>query len=126
MRHPWARDRATVAPMALALLSVLTGCAPVDDPSLGLSVAETVALIDGASRLVVMMPGVVVVTCIGTEERPFWPQMGDLTGRPVGPRATWSQRVFPPCYAEPEALGEYRPSGRFLRRIMLVSKTKAD
>lgn len=83
---------------ALLVGLLLVGCAPVSDPSAGLSVEETVALIGQVAPSDLALEAVAEAFALGSRATDV--QREDLTQALVGHSVEWSLPVFEVQYAE--------------------------
>ena len=123
---------ATTVGTALLLSALLTGCAPVPDPSAGLSVEETVKLIEQVAPSDLALD--TVAEAFALNSRATDVQRDDLTQALVGHSIEWSIPVFDVQFAD----GRYTvtsqpipitdPNAAALTRVMaiVVPQSEAD
>lgn len=87
-----ARIRTLAMPGMLALLGASGGCAPVSDPSAGLSVADAVALIDKTPRSELTPGAVAEAFALNTKSTDVQREM--LASALVGHSVEWELRVY--------------------------------
>ena len=90
--------RARVALAAAFMLLPFVGCAPVNDPSAGMSVAETVALIDQTPKSDVTIADLAEAFAFGTRSTQV--QRDALTQAIVGRTVEWEIPVYDVGFAE--------------------------
>lgn len=101
----WGLSRSTVMTTVRAALwlsasfcSLLTGCTPVNDPSAGLSVPETVALIDSTPRSDILLPNLAEAFALGTRATDV--QRDQLEKNLVGRTVEWDLPVYDVGFAD--------------------------
>jgi len=94
----WAVRSGVAAPFALAFQIAISGCAPVADPSAGLTTTDAVALIDRASRSDLTPQAVADAFALNTRATDVQREMleKDLVGRTV----EWDLSVYEVAYSE--------------------------
>ena len=83
---------ATTVGSALLLSALLTGCAPVDDPSVGMSVADAVALIERAPRSARTPQELAEAFALNSRATDVQREM--LTADVVGHAVEWDLKVY--------------------------------
>lgn len=95
-RATWSRTRAAL--FGLACMAALAGCEPVADPSVGMSVPESVALIEKVAPSDLSPETVAEAFALGTRATDV--QRDDITQSLVGHSVEWSFPVYEVDYAE--------------------------
>ena len=90
--------RAVFALLALVVVALLVGCAPVNDPSAGMSVAEAVALIDRTPRSDIKLQDLAEAFALGTRATDV--QRDTLQQQLVGHTVEWEIPVYDVSYAD--------------------------
>lgn len=116
----------------LALVAIVAACAPVPDPSAGLSVDESIALIDQVQPSDIALETIAEAFALGTRATDV--QRENLTAGLVGHRVEWDIPVYEVSYSE----GRYEvlsqpipiqdPEAAALIRVMavVIPTSKAD
>jgi len=118
--------------MAALLSAILAGCAPVPDPSAGLSPEESVALIEQVEARDIALEAIAETFAIGSRSTDV--QRGNLTAELVGRRVEWDIPVYEVSYSD----GRYEvtsqpipiqdPEATALIRVIafVIPRSKAD
>jgi hypothetical protein len=115
---------------ALLLSSFLIGCAPVPDPSAGLSVEESVALIEQVEPSSIALETIAEAFALGTRATDV--QRENLTADLVGHRVEWDIPVYEVSYSEgryevtSQPIAIQDPEAAALIRVMAIVTPRSE